>query len=142
MSLDENKNVVRRYQDLHNANQLEALDEVMAIDFISHAPQYPGTLAGLAGAKQSHRINLAVFPDFKVEIQDLIAEGDQVVMRFKAGGTHTGVPLFDVPPSGRRFDIEGISIFRLVNGKIVEHWAVEDELGIMSQLGLISIPPE
>jgi predicted ester cyclase len=91
----------------------------------------------LALAKEAHKVTLAVFPDFKQEIVELLAEGDRVVMRFRASGSHTGAPLMGMPPSGRKFEIGGISIFRVVNGKIVEHWAFEDQLGLLQQVGLL-----
>ncbi len=136
MTLEENKNIVRRYQDAYNTNDLDALDQVLDAHFIGHAPIYPGMPAGLEGAKQAHRTNLALFPDFSVTIEDLVAEGDKVVMRFRAAGTHTGAPLFGIPPSGKHFEFTGMSMFRIANGKIVEHWANEDEMGLLRQLGV------
>ena len=137
MSLEENKNIVRRYQEAYDTNNLDLLDEVVAPDLRSTAPTYPGMPSGLELAKQAHKVTLAVFPDFKQAIIELIAEGDRVVMRFRATGSHSGAPLMGMPPSGKKFDIVGISIFRIANGKIAEHWASEDQLGLMQQVGLL-----
>ena len=140
MSIEENKAIVRRYQAAYDNNNLDDLDAVVAIDMVGHAPTYEGAPTGLEGAKFGHRQNLAIFPEFRQTIDLLIAEGDKVVMRFTASGTFTGEPLMGVSPTGRRFEITGISIYRIAGGKIVEHWAIEDQIGIMQQIGLMPAP--
>jgi steroid delta-isomerase-like uncharacterized protein len=69
----------------------------------------------------------------------LIVEGDKVVMRFTVAGTHKG-PLMGIPATGKSYKAPGISVFRLANGKIVEHWGVFDQLSVMQQLGLVPVP--
>jgi len=140
MSIEENKAIVRRYQAAYDNNNLDDLDAVIAVEMISHAAAYDDAPTGLEGAKFGHRQNLSIFPEFRQTIDLLIAEGDKVVMRFTASGTFTGEPLMGVPPTGRRFEITGISIYRIAGGKIVEHWAIEDEIGIMQQIGLMPAP--
>lgn len=87
---------------------------------------------------------LTAFPDRKWEIVDLIAEGDRVVARLKVSGTHQGTPalpiegglrLQRIPPTGRAYSIQHIHIFHIVDGKIAEHWATRDDLGLLEQLG-------
>ena len=134
MFSEANKDIVRRYQEAYNSNNLDALNEVVAPDFVSHALM-PGLPPGLAGGNLVHQMTMAAMPDYRVNIEDLFAEGDKVVVRFAFTGTHTGTELLGVPPSGRKVNVTGISIFRIADGKIVEHWANEDGLGLLQQLG-------
>jgi predicted ester cyclase len=136
MSTEDNKEVVRRYRQAHNRNQLDLLDEIVAADLISHN-LLPGSPPGLESGKIAHRRALAACPDYQVETVDLIAEEDKVVERWRASGTHTGTPFFGVPASGKPFSGTGISIYRIASGKIVEHWAEADFLGLLQQLGAL-----
>ena len=139
MSLEANKELVRRYQEAHNINNLDALNALVAADLIAHSLM-PGVPAGLEGSKQVHQMAVSAFPDFHADIEDLIAEGDKVVARMTFRGTHTGGPFMGIPPSGRSFAFSATSIFRISNGKIVEHWGDEDGLGWLQQLGALPSP--
>jgi predicted ester cyclase len=136
MSTEDNKELVRRYRQAHNTNQLDLLDEIVTADLISHN-LLPGFAPGLESGKIAHRRALAACPDYQVETVDLIAEEDKVVERWRASGTHTGTPFFGVPASGKPFSGTGISIYRIAHGKIVEHWAEADFLGLLQQLGAL-----
>jgi steroid delta-isomerase-like uncharacterized protein len=136
MSIEENKNIVRRYKDAYNDNDLDALDEVLAVDVITPKIM-PGVPAGLEGAKAVHRTSLIGMPDFQTEIDDLIAEGDKVVARVTMTGTHTG-DFWGIPATGKSVNFTGIYIARIKDGKIVEHWGEEDGIGLMQQLGIMS----
>jgi len=135
MSTEENKNLVRRYQEAYNTGKLDELDGILAPNLISHN-HLPGVPTGLAGAKMVHQGLLTSFPDSKTTIEDLVAEGDRVVMRGTATGTHKG-PFGGAPPTGKSFKVTTMSVFRIANGKIVEHWGVVDGTGVMQQLGLM-----
>lgn len=139
MNAQANKDLVRQYQRIYDENRVDDLASIMADTFVTHAPIFPGLPAGIEAAKHAHQINLELFPDFYMRFEDLIAEADKVVVRFRGGGTHTGKPFFGVEPSGRKFEITGISIYRIAGGKIVEQWASEDEMGLLVQLGVL--PP-
>jgi len=78
------------------------------------------------------------FPDVHFTIEDQIAEGDRVVTRWTARGTHQG-PLVGIPPTSKQVTMSGIAIYRLVDGKIVEQWGVNDMLGLLQQLGVVPI---
>jgi steroid delta-isomerase-like uncharacterized protein len=134
MSTEENKALVRRYQEAHNNNDLDALNAIVAADLIAHSLM-PGVPNGLEGGKMVHQIAVASFPDFHATIEDLIAEGDKVVARLTFTGTHTGSPFMGIPASGRSFAFSATSIFRIAEGKIVEHWGEEDSVGWLQQLG-------
>jgi steroid delta-isomerase-like uncharacterized protein len=138
MSIEANKEVVRRYQEASNANDLGALDALVARDVVSHNPT-PGLPPGLEGGKLAHRATLAAFPDLHYHIEDLVAEGDRVALRFTLHCTHQG-EFMGLAPTGKEITLSGISIFRLADGKIVEHWAVQDGLALMIQLGVFKPP--
>jgi steroid delta-isomerase-like uncharacterized protein len=139
MSTDANKDLVRRYQEAHNTNDLDALNEIVAADLIAHSLM-PGVPPGLEGGKLVHGVAVTAFPDFRADIEDLIAEGDKVVARMTFRGTHTGGEFMGIPPSGRSFTFSATAIFRIAGGKIVEHWGEEDAVGWLQQLGAIPAP--
>lgn len=133
MSIEENKRIVRRYQEIYNTNNLDALHEVVTEDFLTPR-MMAGMPPGLEGAKQVHQATLLGMPDWHTEIEELIAEGDKVVARITMTGTHMG-DFFGFPATGNRIRFTGIYIARIADGKIVEHWGEEDTLGLMQQLG-------
>ena len=134
MSTEANKELVRRYQEAHNTNNLGALDAIVAADLIAHSLM-PGLPSGLEGGKAVHGMVVAAIPDFRADIEDLIAEGDKVVARLTFRGTHTAGDFMGIPPSGRQFSFSATAIFRIADGKIVEHWGEEDSVGWLQQLG-------
>ena len=87
----------------------------------------------------SHQIFLGSFSDLQTTTEDLFAEGDKVVERYTARGTHTG-EFMGAPPTGKKFAVESIVIYRFANGKIVEMWGLNDSQGLMTQLGLMPAP--
>ncbi len=137
MSIAENKKIVRRYQEIYNSNDLEALGEVVSDDLLTPKIM-AGIPSGMEGAKAAHRIMLAGFPDYQTVIDDLIAEGDKVAARITMSGTHTGT-FMGIPPTGKHISFTGIYIARIANGKIVEHWGEEDSISLLQQLGAISL---
>lgn len=139
MSAEQNKAIVRRYREIHNTNRLDQLDEIVAPDLVTHN-LLPGLPPGLEGGKMAHMGGMASFPDMYVKTEDLIAEGDRVVERWTLTGTYTGAPFFGAAANGRRFSVTGISVYRIANGRIVEHWGEMDFLGLLQQLGMIPAP--
>ena len=138
MSLEENKQLVRRYQEIYNNNNLEALSEVLADNLLT--PRIlPGVPPGLEGARAAHRIMLLGFPDYQTVIEDLIAEGDKVAARITMTGTHTG-DFMGIPPTGTQVKFSGMFIVRINEGKIVEHWGEEDSVSLLIQLGAMPKP--
>jgi steroid delta-isomerase-like uncharacterized protein len=137
MSIEENKKIVRRYQEIYNSNDLDALSEVLSEDLLTPKIM-PGISTGIEGAKMAHRIMLTGFPDYQTRIDDLIAEGDKVVARITMSGTHTGA-FMGIPSTGKHVTFTGIYVARIANGKIVEHWGEEDGVGLLQQLGVLSL---
>ncbi len=135
MSIEENKRIIRRYQEIYNSNNLEALAEVLAAD-VATPKMMAGLPPGLEGAKQVHKTTLTGMPDWYTQIEDLIAEGDRVAARIRMTGTHTG-DFWGVPATGKRVEFTGMYIVRIAGGKIVEHWGEEDGVSLMQQLGVM-----
>jgi predicted ester cyclase len=138
MSLEENKAIVRRYRAAHNANDLAALDAIVAQNIISHNG-LPGLPPGLAGGKLAHQAFLAGFPDAQSETQDLFGEEDRVLERYVTRGTHTG-PFMGMAPTSKKIQIGSMSVYRIANGKIVEHWGENDSMSLMQQLDMLPAP--
>lgn len=133
MSVEGNKAIVRRlYEEFFNNGDLAIADELVAPDYVNHsAPS--GAEPGPKGVKQRGANLRLAFPDLCTSIEDIIAEGDRVVVRVASRGTHQGTYL-GVPPSGRRVMSAGVDIFVIRGGKLVEAWGFFDELGLLHQL--------
>jgi len=139
--LTDNKTVSRRFlEEVWNKGNLAVLNEIITRD---HVNSGPGTLPGLPngpeGSKQLVTVYRNAFPDVHFTIDDQIAEGDKVVTRWTAHGTHQG-ELVGIPATGKSSTVTGISVDRLVNGKIAESWGIFDQFGMMQQLGVIPMP--
>jgi steroid delta-isomerase-like uncharacterized protein len=135
MTIDSNKTLVRQFiERVFERGELPAVDELVADDFVPHT--YAGT-NDREGLKRAMERVAQGLSDAEFTIDDLIAEADQVVARLTASATQVG-EFMGMPPSGKRYTIEEIHIFRLRDGKIVEHWHQFDQLGMMRQLGAMS----
>jgi len=133
-----NKMLVRRaFEDIYNRGNLTAVDEYVASDFVIHAPSED--IHGPTGARRYIAMLREAFPDFHITIEDQIADGDRVVTRWTAEGTHLG-EFQGIPPTGKHGTFTGIDIDRVVDGKVVECWTNTDDLGLMQQLGVIPAP--
>ena len=141
-SQEENKALSRRVaEEIFNGGNLDLADELYAPDYVLYDPALPENLHGPEGLKQYAAMNLGAFPDARVTVEDQIAEGDMVVSRWTASGTHEG-ELMGIPPTGRRVEISGMTINRFSGGRIAEDWYQSDDLGMMRQLGVIPSPEE
>ena len=138
MSTEENKAIIRRFLDeLWNKGNLAIVDEVVASNWTGHS-NLPGMSSSREAARAAVTSTRTAFPDMHVTFDDLIAEEDRVVLRSTTHGTHQG-PLVGIPPTGKQVTMSGIAIYRLVDGKIVEQWGVNDMLGLLQQLGVVPI---
>jgi len=138
MSTEENKAIVRRlFEELWNQGKLDVAGEIFANDYIFHGP-VAGEVRGPEGFKQFVSMYLTSYPDLQFAIEDQIAEGDKVVTRWTATGTHKG-ELMGISPTSVRMTVTGIVIGRIAGDKIVEDWADWDALGMLRQLGVV--PP-
>ena len=137
MSTEKNKAIVRRLFEEMMKGNLAIADELIAADYAQHSVF--GIPNGREGFKQFFMAFAAAVPDSHFVIEDVIAEGDKVVTRLTVTGTQTGT-LRGIPPTEKKFSMRGIDIFRVVDGKIVEHWDAVDQLGMLQQLGVIPMP--
>ena len=138
MSTEDNKAIVRRgLETVWNQKNVARVVEHLDPEFVSHDPTM--TIQGLEQYQPFVTMYLSAFPDLHFTIEDQIAEGDKVVTRWTAHGTHLG-PFMDIPPSGKQGAVTGITIDRLANGKVVESWYNFDALGMMQQLGVLPAP--
>ena len=133
---DANKRVVQRfYEELWNRGNLDVADELVAEDYIRHDLRPGDAPPGPAGQKAVAEKFRAAFPDVRLEVEALVAEGDLVVARWTMTGTHSGA-WADVAPTERRVRFSGVNFFRIADGKIAEIWNLRDDLGLSEQLGV------
>ena len=136
MSSEQNKAIMRRFiEEIFNEQRVERAGEFVAPNYVDHGA-LPGQAPGIDGAKQRWAMFHAAIPDMHTTIEDLVAEGDKVVVRYTVEGTHRG-DMLGIPPTGKRFRFGGINITRMEKGKLAEHWAEMDTLGLLQQLGVI-----
>ncbi len=141
MSAEENKAIFRRYiEEVSNEGNLELADEIFD-RYIAHQSDGSTEERGPEDVKRFMGEFRQAFPDFRSVIEDQVAEGDKVVTRWRATGTHQS-EFRGIAPTGNRMEVTGIGIFRFSEeGKVVESWDNIDQLGMMQQLGVIP-PPE
>ena len=135
MSTEHNKAIIRRfYDEVINQNNLAALDDLLGDQYVSHdLPSDPAALKGFIDGMHT------AFPDGRITIDQLIAEGDTVAMRGTYRGTQTG-RLQDIPPTGKAVTVSAQDVYRVVAGKIVEHWGGPNQLSLLQQLGVVPAP--
>jgi steroid delta-isomerase-like uncharacterized protein len=138
MSAKENKALARRLYERWNkdkATALAVIDELCATDIVVHGGG-GDEIHGIKDFKKSMGELFDAFPDLHITIDDMITEGDKVVVRYTWTGTHKGA-FTGIPPTNKKFRIWEIDIIRVAGGKFVESWARMDTLGMMQQLGVI-----
>ena len=134
MSTEENKAIVRRaIEEGFNKGNLGIADEIFTADYTVHAPGLGNLPKGPQAFKKAIGMWRAAFPDIKMEIQDMIAEGDRVVNRFITRGTHKA-DLMGVPATGKPITVYGMECHRIVGGKVAESWIGDDVPTIMNQI--------
>jgi len=139
MSTEENKALEKRiFREILASHNLTLADELIDENWVYHAAEGQD-IRGLEGFRQFHKMLFTAFPDMNFEIEDMVAEGDKVVVSFIVSGTH-GNDFLDVPPTGRQMRVKGIAIHRLSGGKEIEVWDVVDHYSMMQQLGVIPTP--
>jgi predicted ester cyclase len=141
-----NKELLRRhFEEIFNRKNLAVCDETMAEDFVEHAAApFAGSAPGRVRGPQAMRASVewlqAQFPDLHMTIEAVISDGDAVAVRILSEGTSLGALNGVVPPTGKRFIARQSHWFRVVDGKLVEHWATRDDLTAMLQLGVLRPP--
>jgi predicted ester cyclase len=133
-----NSAIVRNWFRTINDRDTHAEQQARSPHFVAHIPGSPGPLDG-AGWEMFISILVGGFPDMHLAVEDVIADGDRVAVRWTFHGTHTGAFL-GIEPTGRRVTMSAIEINRVEDGKIAEHWVQLDQLGILQQLGALPGP--
>ena len=135
---EDNKQLVRDYFTAFLAADETWWRERIAPTFKRHDPGLPFEVVGPAGVKRLADALLPGIPDMELPIEDMVAEGEKVLARLRVRGTHKG-ELMGLPPTGRKIDIAVLDLFQIRDGKLIEHWALLDNLGMLRQLGVTSI---
>ena len=131
--MEENKAIERRFmEEVWNQGRLEVADELFATDVVVH--NYPVPAPGVEGIKQVIAASRAGLPDTHMAMEDLVAEGDRVAVRWTYRGTHRH-EFLGLPPTGKQIILTGMHIDRFAGGKIVERWVETDLRGMLQQLG-------
>jgi steroid delta-isomerase-like uncharacterized protein len=134
MSVEENRALARRSWEIVNQRNPDLIEEFYPAEFVWHEPDRD--IRGYEQAKQFVSTFFEAFPDINISVEDVIAEGDQVVSRYTFRGTHQGETQEFGPPTGRQMELEGITIHRFEDGEIVEEWERYDNLSALQQLGI------
>jgi steroid delta-isomerase-like uncharacterized protein len=139
VSAKDNKALVRRFVDeVQSGGNVDLIDEICSPEFVNHSAP-PGIPADREGVKIVTAMFRGAFPDSYFTVEDMMAEGDKVATRKTFHGTHEG-EFMGVPASGRVVSMGLIDIVRISEGRVVEHWAIVDSLGLMQQLSVIPQP--
>jgi len=125
---------VRAQTELFGDGELSLVEELIATDCVDHSGP-PGSPAGHEGIRQTVGWLHSVFDDLRYEVEDVFGDGDRVAIRATFSGVHRG-ELFGHAPTGRPVSVPHIHVYRVEDGRIAEHWATRDDLGMMRQLGL------
>jgi steroid delta-isomerase-like uncharacterized protein len=134
---EENKIIARRWSDeLWSNGNLSVADEIIDANYVNHDVSSPDLGRGPEGEKKRVALYRTAFPDLRFNVEDLFSDNDKVVTRWTCRGTHKG-DLSGVPPTGKAFNITGITIARFAGGKGVECWVNWDALGLFQQLGIV-----
>jgi len=134
MSLEKNKAIIRKVIEAVNKQNLASLDELIAPDFVYHMPMQQ--IQGLEIMKQGVMEEIQSFPDLNVTIEDIMAEGEKVCVRLKETATHKAT-FRGLAPTGKKLTYTAITIWRIVEGKVIEGWGVYDQMDFFKQLGVI-----
>jgi predicted ester cyclase len=144
--LDANKALVRRYfEEFFNERALDGAAEVCATDYVEHAAApfgdaEPGAVVGPEHARRTVAWLTDQYPDLRMDVEAIVAEGSVVVARVLSSGTNTGKLNGVMPPTGRCFSARQTHWFRVADGRLAEHWATREDLPAMIQLGVIQPP--
>jgi steroid delta-isomerase-like uncharacterized protein len=134
VTTEQNKQVVRRMLETIQSGRTDQADQFVSANWVNHDPSLP-PMQGIEGARQLVSLFRNAFPDARLEVQNLTAEGDRVGANFSFSGTQTG-PFLDFPATGKKVNVQGAGIFRVMDGKLTDNWVNFDALTLMQQLGI------
>lgn len=136
-TLKKNRNTITRYfEEVWNQGKLDVLDEILSPKYTNHSPGFENPKPGPDGLKPIVSAIRTGFPDLKYIIEKLIVTNDYVAVYVTMTGTHTGI-FFGIEPTGKKIKVHQMQFERILDGKMIEHWRVTDDLSMMKQLGQI-----
>jgi steroid delta-isomerase-like uncharacterized protein len=139
MTEQENTALVRRYyEEVFNRRNPDLVEQLAVEDYVEHDP-FPGHGDGRDDLQARVRLILDAMNPVRFTIEDIVAEGDRVCVRWSQSATQTGA-FMGLPPTGRTATFSGIDIHRVRDGRMAEHWHVVDMLSLLQQLGAIPAP--
>lgn len=135
--IEENKELARRdIEEAWNEGNLEVVNEYVAEEFVCHDPSFPEALRGPDGYRQLVTMYRSAFPDAHLTIEELVAEGDTVVVRWTGRGTHEG-ELMGLEPTNRTVEVPGMTLLHVSDDMVTESWQCYDVFGMLGQLGAL-----
>ena len=141
MSTIENKAIASRFAQVWAVGGLPIVDELAAPDIVVSYPFPPEPIRGAEAFKGFLRQFFEALPDVTVLVDDMIAEGEKVAVRWTFRGTHQG-PLLSLSPTGRSVQVSGLTFYRIIGGKVVEETGIGNTLGLLQQLGAVAPPAQ
>ena len=135
----ENKELVRKVEQMVNEQDHEVLSEIFADEFVVHFHGGREEVHGLDEFEEYLQSTYDAFPDLTITFEDMVAEGDMVTVRYTGTGTHEG-EYEGIEPTGEKVDVAGMRIARVEDGKIVEAWGQRDDIGVLAQMGVVEPP--
>jgi steroid delta-isomerase-like uncharacterized protein len=134
------KQLARRfYEEALNTGNLALLDQILAQDFVDHSAS-GDDVTGVDAFKSFLSMVTGAFPDLHIHVEDMFGEGNKVAVRLAVHGTHKGTLMGSIRPTGKRAAWTGIDLLQMEGGKIVARWSERNLLGLMQQLGVVSLP--
>ncbi len=137
MTAETNTQICRDYFQAFLARDAAWMEKHVARSFVRHDPGLDFEVRGPQGVLQLHDALMPAFPDMKLDLEDLVAEGDKVLVRLVIRATHTG-PFGDMAATGKPIRVAVLDLFQIRDGVLVEHWAQLDNLGMLKQLGALA----
>lgn len=137
MSVKDNKKIsLFLFEEVWNKGNIDMVEKIVAPDFVLHESNRD--IIGIPNYKKYILGYRRAFPDVHFIVEDLLADGDKVVERWTAQGTHKG-ELYGIPATSKKVKISGIDIVHISNGKMIERWGCGDILGVLQQIGIVSL---
>jgi steroid delta-isomerase-like uncharacterized protein len=136
---EENKAIVRRLmEEVWTNGDLSLVDQLISVNYKHHDTSTPDFGPGPEGERKRATLYRSAFPDLQFIVEDVIAEGETVSVRWTSQGTHRG-PLSGIAPSGKKVSVSGITLARFAGGKMVESWVNWDALSLLQQLDVVPV---
>jgi steroid delta-isomerase-like uncharacterized protein len=138
MSKEANGAALSKFAEAVNTGNYKLFDDVVAPDCVDHDPG-PGQVPGPDGYRALFTEMRRAFPDMTVELAELVADEEAIAFAYTFSGTQNG-PLMGIAPTGRKVNIRGMQLSKFRDGKMVERWGSSDQLGMLQQIGVSTIP--